>query len=98
MKGTYHQSFGARNTQNIIITPSDPTQEGGLMVTIQFCDFVAVWFGAEKISNDIVGYIRQIGPGPLEEGESEIMGVCKFLKQLGYKKAAMTLKQKINEF
>jgi hypothetical protein len=93
MKKTYHQCFGASNTQNILITPSDFTQEGEFMITIQFCDFVAVWFGAKKEGNDLLGNMQQLGAGTIEENTSEVTKVCEFLDQLGYKKAANRLRK-----
>ena len=93
MKKTYHLCFGASNTQNILITPSDFTQEGEFMITIQFCDFVAVWFGAKKEGNDLLGNMQQLGAGTIGENTSEVTKVCEFLDQLGYKKAANRLRK-----
>ncbi len=89
----YCLPFGAGKTQNIIITPADITHEGDIMVTAQFCDFVAVWFAAKKINEDLVGEQQQLGAGTIEENEKQIIGVCTFLKKLGYKTAAAPVKE-----
>lgn len=87
--------FGAGKTQNLIITQSDYDTDG-FMVTIQFCDFVAVWINAAISDNDLIGEMRQIGSGTIKENAAIKKGVCKFLHELGYIETSKRVMRYIN--